>query len=80
VRLPRDVSGGRLAKALEVFGYRVSHQTGSDVRLTTQRGGEHHVTILAHDPLRVGTLSSIIHDVAQHQGMTRGQVLEALFG
>jgi hypothetical protein len=35
----------------------VCRQKGSHVRLTAQRNGEHHVTILNHDPLMVGTLS-----------------------
>jgi predicted RNA binding protein YcfA (HicA-like mRNA interferase family) len=35
LRLPRDVSGDDLAKALGDLGYRVTRQTGSYVRLTT---------------------------------------------
>jgi predicted RNA binding protein YcfA (HicA-like mRNA interferase family) len=34
MKLPRDVSGNQLAKALAVLGYRVSRQTGSHIRLT----------------------------------------------
>ena len=30
------------------------------MRLTTQRGGEHHLTIPAHNPLRIGTLNAIL--------------------
>jgi predicted RNA binding protein YcfA (HicA-like mRNA interferase family) len=45
LRLPRDVSGDDLAKALSDLGYRVTRQTGSHLRLTTFEGGEHHVTI-----------------------------------
>lgn len=57
MRLPRDVSGDELAQALQTFGYRVSRQTGSHVRLTTVERGEHHVTIPRHRSLRVGTLA-----------------------
>lgn len=45
MKLPRDVSGDALAKALRAFGYQVTRQTGSHLRLTTDEGGEHHVTI-----------------------------------
>ena len=34
-RLPRDVSGQDLVKRLEAFGYVVTRQKGSDLRLTT---------------------------------------------
>jgi len=79
-RLPRGVSGERLARALRVLGYRVTRETGSHMRLTTTEGGEHHVTIPRHDSLRVGTLASILEDVAAHFGMTREDLLTRLFG
>lgn len=49
------------------------------MRLTTQEHGEHHVTIPDHSPLRVGTLSSILSEVASHLGLTRDELLERLF-
>jgi predicted RNA binding protein YcfA (HicA-like mRNA interferase family) len=48
VRLPRDLSGKELATLLGRYGYEVTRQTGSHMRLTTTRGGEHHVTIPNH--------------------------------
>jgi predicted RNA binding protein YcfA (HicA-like mRNA interferase family) len=35
VKLPRDVSGSDLVKALAKLGYTVTRQTGSHMRLTT---------------------------------------------
>ncbi len=78
MRLPRDVSGSRLAAALAVLGYAVTRQTGSHIRLTTVQNGEHHATIPHHDALRVGTLSEILSDVAGHFGLTRDDLLERL--
>ena len=60
MKLPRDMSGAGLAKALKILGYQVTRQAGSHMRLTTIEGGEHHVTIPRHDPLRVGTLAAIL--------------------
>ena len=80
MKLPRDLSGPELAKALEVLGYRVARQTGSHMRLTTNEHGEHHVTIPAHAALRVGTLAGILGDVAAHFEMTRDEVVKKLFG
>ena len=78
MRLPRDWSGEKLAKLLRPYGYEVTRQTGSHVRLTTQQGGEHHVTIPRHSPLRVGTLSAILKDVAQHLGLERDELVAEL--
>jgi len=80
VRLPRDVSGAQLAATLAQLGYQVDRQTGSHIRLTTQLNGEHHVTIPAHDPLKVGTLSGILPEVGAHIGVERDALLQQLFG
>ena len=78
MKLPRDVSGDHLAKALKALGYVVTRQAGSHMRLTTTEGGEHHVTIPKHDPLRIGTFAIILDMVANHFGMSRRDVLERI--
>ena len=80
MRLPRDLSGDDLAKALRAFGYQVTRQTGSHLRLTTSERGEHHVTIPRHQPLRVGTLAAILADVADHFELSREELVARLFG
>jgi predicted RNA binding protein YcfA (HicA-like mRNA interferase family) len=80
MRLPRDLSGSDLAQALRKFGYSMTRQTGSHIRLTTYEHGEHHLTIPQHTPLRIGTLSAILADVAKHFELSREQLLERLFG
>jgi hypothetical protein len=47
--------------------------------LTTKQEGEHQVTVPRHNPLRVGTLSAIIGDVATHFNLSREDVLRLLF-
>jgi predicted RNA binding protein YcfA (HicA-like mRNA interferase family) len=79
VRLPRDVSGRALAKALSKVGYTVTRQTGSHIRLTTQELGEHHVTVPDHDPIRVGTLAGLLSDIADHLGIGRDELVRKLF-
>jgi predicted RNA binding protein YcfA (HicA-like mRNA interferase family) len=81
LKLPRDVSGHELARALANFGYQVTRQSGSHMRLASNfKGTEHHVTIPAHDPLRVGTFSQILNDVSAYLEMDRDSLLRALFG
>ena len=79
-RLPRDVSGEELARLLAAFGYVVTRQKGSHLRLTTQNGGEHHVTVPNHNALRTGTLNGVLKDVAEHAGVARDVVVDKLFG
>jgi predicted RNA binding protein YcfA (HicA-like mRNA interferase family) len=75
LKLPRDLSGAELAQALQKVGYRVTRQTGSHKRLTTSEGGEHHLTIPAHDALRIGTLAGILGDMAGYTLRPRSGVV-----
>ena len=79
MRIPRDLNGTDLAKQLGQFGYSITRQSGSHMRLTRIDGGqEQHLTIPAHKPLRVGTLRQILKDVADQMHQTLEVVLEAL--
>lgn len=49
------------------------------MRLTTVQNGEHHITIPRHDPLKVGPLSGILGDVAQHLGIAEEFLVQELF-
>ena len=79
MRVPRDLSGADLVKRLGRFGYSVTRQTGSHMRLTSTTRGEHHITIPNHDPLRLGTLAAILASVAAHHGLTRDDLIQQLF-
>jgi len=79
MRIPRDLGGEELARLLRRYGYEVTRQTGSHLRLTTRLKGEHHITIPRHKPLKVGTLNSILKDVADHLGMEKGRLIRELF-
>lgn len=80
MKLPRDISGEELASLLTKYGYRVTRQTGSHLRVTsTLKNGEHHLTIPQHKPLRIGTLSSIVNEVASYLELDRQSVIQELF-
>jgi predicted RNA binding protein YcfA (HicA-like mRNA interferase family) len=79
MKIPRDLSSKDLVRGLSGVGYCVTRQTGSHLRLTTIEGGQHHITIPRHDPLKVGTLSSILADVARHAKITKKELIERLF-
>ncbi len=79
MRMPRDLSGKELINRLERLGYRVTRQTGSHIRLSCDQPKAHHITIPNHDPLRIGTLSAILVDIAASRQLTRDELLRKLF-
>ncbi|MBU4174102.1 MAG: type II toxin-antitoxin system HicA family toxin [Actinobacteria bacterium] len=79
MRIPRDIDGEKLARLLSKYDYELTRQTGSHIRLTTSRNGEHHLTVPKHKQLKVGTLNAIVSDVAQHLSLPKDQVLRELF-
>lgn len=79
MKRPRDLSGQELAKLLRRYGYQITRQTGSHMRLTSNiKGTQHHVTIPAHEELRVGTLSGILAEVAAYLERDFGDFLDEL--
>lgn len=79
MKLPRDVSGAQLAKALNRVGYQIARQSGSHIRLTTAAPSTHHVTVPAHASLKIGTLAAIIGDVSDHLKVDRDELVRRLF-
>ena len=79
MKLPRSLSAQELIKVLSKYRYEVDRQKGSHIRLTTSENGEHHITIPNHDPIKIGTLYSILGEVANHLGKTKEEVIGELF-
>jgi predicted RNA binding protein YcfA (HicA-like mRNA interferase family) len=79
--LPHDLSGRELIRLLKRYGYESTRQVGSHIRLQSNlRGYVHSITIPDHDSLRIGTLNSILSDVAEYMGIDRGKLMQDLFG
>lgn len=80
MKLPRNVNGDELARLLGKYGYKTTRQTGSHMRLTSSsKGPEHHLTIPRHSPLKVGTMSGILKDVALYLDIPYPQLIDDLF-
>lgn len=80
MKLPRDLGGEELAALLGRYGYVMTRQSGSHMRLTsTFKGPQHHLTVPRHRPLRVGTLSNIVNEVASYLEMERQSLIKELF-
>jgi predicted RNA binding protein YcfA (HicA-like mRNA interferase family) len=78
-KIPRNLTGQTLMKKLKKLGYVPTRQTGSHIRITTQEKGTHHVTIPNHSPIKIGTLSNILKDIAAHLKLSKEEVMEIIF-
>lgn len=78
MKLPRDVSGERLARAMSRVGCRVTRQTGSHIRLTLDEAPQHHLTIPAHAELKAGTLSAILAQAGERLHLSKDDLLLVL--
>ncbi len=78
MKLPRDIDGAELVRALAVLGYVATRQTGSHIRVTTQQGGENHEVVPNHRPIKAGTLSGVLKRIAAHHRLTVEDLLKML--
>ena len=79
MKIPRDISANSLIKFLESLGYTITRQKGSHIRLTYQSTeSSHHITIPNHDPLKIGTLNSILNDLANYNKIEKGELIDRL--
>jgi predicted RNA binding protein YcfA (HicA-like mRNA interferase family) len=78
MKLPRGVSADRLIHALERMGYVVVRQKGSHARLRQPGPPAHTVTVPMHNPLKTGTLHSILSEVARMRSTTVESLAELL--
>lgn len=79
MKLPRDVSGRDLVKALSRdWGYKQVHQVGSHIILQADDPGSHRISIPDHSPLRLGTFNAILRAVAAAKHVTKEDLLRSL--
>ena len=80
MRLPRDLGAPNSLPSCVATATR-SPVKQEAIRLTSRlKSTEHHVTIPRHEPLRVGTLSAILADVASYLETSRSELVADLFG
>jgi predicted RNA binding protein YcfA (HicA-like mRNA interferase family) len=79
MKLPRDVSGERLAGALcRSWQYTRVHQSGSHIILETGNPSHQRIAVPDHSTLRIGTFNSILRAVSSHKGVTREAIVATL--
>ncbi len=81
MKLPRDLSDAEFAQLLSRYGYEAIRQSGSHIRVRSAfKGSEHQVTIPAHTPLKIGTLSGILLEIATYLKISKDVLARELFG
>lgn len=79
MKLPRDLSGAELIRTLcRDFGYQELGQEGSYVILHTDTPRAHRLSVPNHNPLRIGTLHSILKAVSRAKDIPVDDLLRAL--
>ena len=79
MRIPRDLYGRDFANHLvRRWAFRELRQTGSHIQIRTDHPSGQSITIPAHWPLKTGTLSGILKDIAEHNQVSREDILRGL--
>ncbi len=78
MKIPRDLTAYDLIKLLKPLGYEIIRQKGSHIRIMTEQNGEHQETIPNHKPIKIGTLNSILGNIAEHFDITKEELIERI--
>jgi len=76
MKIPRDTSSDNLIQLLKKYDYKITHQTGSHIKLTSNiKNVEHHITIPKHKDLKIGTLNNILKDTSKYQEIDKDNLI-----
>ncbi len=77
--LHKNVNASDLIKFLQQYEYREIRQTGSHIRLVSEyKDHKHKITIPNHRPIKIGTLNSILNEVAEYLGKEKHVIINEL--
>jgi len=77
MKLPRDVNADVLIKVFSRYGYNVTRQVGSHVRLSNN-SNRHSITIPRHDPIKVGLLHNLIKEFCAVNDISMQEIIDKL--
>lgn len=67
MKIPRNINSDNIIQLLKKYDYKITHQTGSHIRLTSNlEGTKHHIAIPGHKDLKVGTINNILSDISKY--------------
>lgn len=68
-----------MIKFLKPIDYEIIRQKGSHIRIKTELNGGNYETIPNHKPIKIGTLSDILNNVAEHFDISKEELMEQIF-
>lgn len=79
-KIPRDINGQKLCRLLNKFDFKITRQTGSHIRLTSNYSDiEFHITIPNHDPIKIGTLNKILKEISDYLKKSKDDLVKEIF-
>jgi len=78
MKLPRNASFQDLVRGHGKLGHVTIRQRGSHIKMAIPTNPAAKLTIPAHRPIKVGTLSAILADVSAQTGTPMDELLEKL--
>ena len=80
MKIPRDVSSDKIVQLLKKYEYKITRQTGSHIRLTSNiKEMEHNITIPRHKELKIGTINNILNDISRYLEIDKESFIQNLF-
>ncbi|MTJ50335.1 type II toxin-antitoxin system HicA family toxin [Dolichospermum sp. UHCC 0259] len=78
MKIPRNLKGSDLVQTLcKTWDYKIVNQEGIHIILETETPAHHRLCVPDHNPLRVGTLNSILAAVSRHKGIAKQDILNS---
>ena len=77
--MKKIIDAKKLIKLLKKYDFKITRQTGSHIRLTSNLSGEYHITIPNHNPLKIGTLNHILSEIAQYLDIDKVDLIHEFF-
>jgi len=79
MKIPRDISSDNIIQSLKKYDYKVTRQTSSHIRLTSNlKGKKHNITIPKHKDLKVGTINNILNDISKYLEIDKESLIKDL--
>ena len=76
MKILRNLKCTELVQTLcKTWDYKIVNQEGSQMILETETPSHHRLCVPDHNPLRVGTLNSILGAISRHKGTTKPDIL-----
>jgi len=79
LKIPRNIRGYELVKTLALLGYVTVRQTGSSIRIKTERNVSMQKLFPITTPIKIGTFNKILSNIAEYFKINKEKLINKLF-